>query len=77
MTSLRITTAPGTPPTHGARLRASVDFPVPEKPPLRVVINGQTGKIHGKVPLAAWKIVLTVLLVLGAIAAVVLIGAQT
>ena len=26
------------------------------KDPLRVVINGQTGKIAGKVPLAWWKI---------------------
>jgi hypothetical protein len=48
-----------------------------DKPPMRVVINGQTGKIHGKVPLAAWKIALTVLLVLGAIAAIILIGAKT
>lgn len=27
-----------------------------DRPPLRVVINGQTGKIAGKVPLAWWKI---------------------
>jgi hypothetical protein len=31
-----------------------------DKPPLRVVINGQTGKIAGKVPLAWWKITLAV-----------------
>ncbi len=27
-----------------------------DRPPLRVVINGQTGKIAGKVPLAWWKV---------------------
>ena len=48
-----------------------------DKSPLRVVINGQTGKIHGKVPLAPWKIVLAVLLVLAAIAAIILIGTRT
>lgn len=35
-----------------------------DKDPLRVVINGQTRKISGKVPLSAWKIVLTILVVL-------------
>jgi hypothetical protein len=49
----------------------------PEKPPLRIVINGQTGKIHGKVPLSKWKILLTIFLALAAIAAVLLIGANT
>ncbi len=39
-----------------------------DKPPLRVVINGQTGAIAGKVPLAWWKVGLAVL-VLAAIAA--------
>lgn len=39
-----------------------------DKPPLRVVINGQTGAIAGKVPLAWWKIALAAL-VLAAIAA--------
>ncbi len=36
----------------------------PKKPPFRVLINGQTGKIHGKVPLSWVKITLTVLGVL-------------
>jgi hypothetical protein len=49
----------------------------PEKPPLRVVINGQTGKISGKVPLATWKILLAIGLVLAAIAAIILIGAKS
>jgi hypothetical protein len=45
-----------------------------DKDPLRVVINGQTGKISGKVPLSAWKIVFTILLVLAVIAGVILLG---
>lgn len=47
-----------------------------DKPPLRVVINGQTGKITGKVPLSWIKITLAVVVVLAAIAAVILVGAQ-
>jgi hypothetical protein len=42
-----------------------------DKEPLRVVINGQTGTVAGKVPLAAWKVALGVLVlaaVIGAIA---------
>jgi hypothetical protein len=45
------------------------------KPPLRVVINGQTGKVAGKVPLSWWKIAIPIVLVLGAIAAIWLSGA--
>ena len=41
-----------------------------DRPPLRVVVNGQTGKIAGKVPLSWWKILL---LVLGAAAVVLAI----
>jgi hypothetical protein len=41
-----------------------------EKDPLRVVINGQTGKVVGKVPLAAWKVTLGVLAFLAVAAAV-------
>ena len=41
------------------------------KEPLRVVINGQTGKVTGKVPLAAWKIVLAIAVVIAAIAAII------
>lgn len=48
-----------------------------DKDPLRVVINGQTGVCHGKVPLSVWKILLVVLLVLGAIAALIVIGARS
>jgi hypothetical protein len=32
----------------------------PEKPPLRVVVNGQSGEVYGKVPLSWVKVVLTV-----------------
>src|SRR3954471_9988195 len=42
-----------------------------DKAPLRVVINGQTGKISGKVPLSAFKIIATILFVLAAIAAAI------
>lgn len=46
----------------------------PDKPPLRVVINGQTGKISGKVPLAVWKILLAIALVIAVIAGLILVG---
>lgn len=32
----------------------------PRKPPLRVLVNGQTGKIVGKKPIAWWKVALAV-----------------
>lgn len=32
----------------------------PEKPPLRVLVNGQSGKIVGKKPIAWWKVALAV-----------------
>jgi hypothetical protein len=35
-----------------------------DKDPLRVVINGQTGKIVGKVPLSLWKIMFTIIAIL-------------
>ena len=38
-----------------------------DKPPLRVVINGQTGTIHGKVPLSPIKIIIAILFVVAAI----------
>jgi hypothetical protein len=41
-----------------------------DRPPLRVVINGQTGAIAGKVPLMWWKIALAVA-VLGALVAAI------
>ena len=43
----------------------------PEKPPLRVVINGQTGRAGGRVPLAAWKIALAIVVGVAAIGAVI------
>jgi hypothetical protein len=45
-----------------------------DKPPLRVVINGQTGKVTGKVPLSWWKIAIPIVLVLGAIAAAIVLS---
>jgi DNA-directed RNA polymerase subunit RPC12/RpoP len=45
----------------------------PEKPVLRVVINGQTGQIGGKVPLAWWKIALAITLAVVAIVAIIII----
>ena len=38
-----------------------------DAPPLRVVVNGQTGEATGKAPLSAWKITLAVLLGLAVI----------
>ncbi len=43
-----------------------------DRAPLRVIINGQTGTIHGKVPLSPWKIVLAILVVVAVIVAIVL-----
>lgn len=43
-----------------------------DKPPLRVVINGQTGKVSGKVPLAWWKIAIPIALALVAVIAAIL-----
>lgn len=38
------------------------------RPPIRVLCNGQTGKVWGEVPTSWWKVTLTVLVVLAAIA---------
>jgi hypothetical protein len=43
-----------------------------DRPPLRVVINGQTGAIAGKVPLAWWKIALAVVVAAAVAAAIAL-----
>lgn len=42
-----------------------------DKEPLRIVINGQTGRIAGTFPLAWWKIALAIGLLLAAIAVIV------
>ena len=44
-----------------------------DKPPLRVVINGQTGKVAGKVPLSWWKVTLGIAILLAVIAAVIFV----
>lgn len=38
----------------------------PEKEPVRILVNGQTGLVGGKVPLSVLKIVMAVLVVIGA-----------
>ena len=42
-----------------------------DKPALRVVINGQTGSVFGKAPIAWWKVGIALALVAAAIAAIV------
>lgn len=42
-----------------------------DKPLLRVVINGQTGKVHGKAPIAWWKVVLASVLGAAIVAAII------
>ena len=44
----------------------------PAKPPVRLVVNGQSGEIHGKVPLSAPRVVLAVVLGVLVLAAIVL-----
>ena len=44
-----------------------------DRPVMRVVINGQTGAVAGKVPLAWWKIALAALVAAAVIAAIVAI----
>lgn len=43
-----------------------------DKPPLRVVINGQSGKVTGDVPLSVWKILIAIGLGLGLIVAIII-----
>ncbi|MEO7732423.1 MAG: hypothetical protein ABIY55_15750, partial [Kofleriaceae bacterium] len=45
-----------------------------DKPLLRLVINGQTGAIAGKVPLAWWKVTLALLVAAAVIAAIALLA---
>ncbi|MDB4952679.1 MAG: hypothetical protein JWO36_248 [Myxococcales bacterium] len=42
-----------------------------DKQPLRIVINGQTGKVTGKVPLSPWKIAIGIAVVLAIVAATI------
>lgn len=43
-----------------------------DKPPLRVVMNGQSGKVTGDVPLSIWKILITIAVVVGGIVAIII-----
>lgn len=47
-----------------------------DRAPLRVVINGQTGAIAGKAPLAWWKVSLTIVVAVALITAVILVISQ-
>ena len=44
-----------------------------DRRPLRVVINGQTGAIAGKVPLAWWKVALALAVLAGVVAAILVL----
>lgn len=46
----------------------------PDKPALRVVINGQTGKVSGPTPYATWKIVLAMLVLVATAGLLVWLG---
>ena len=46
------------------------------KPVLRVVINGQTGQIGGKVPLSWWKITLAIVVAVAVIVAILILMNQ-
>ncbi|MBL8941934.1 MAG: hypothetical protein JNK45_02250, partial [Myxococcales bacterium] len=45
-----------------------------DKPPVRLVVNGQTGLVGGRAPLSWIKITVSILLALGAIVGIVLLA---
>ncbi|MEO8705299.1 MAG: hypothetical protein ABI867_34975 [Kofleriaceae bacterium] len=47
-----------------------------DKPALRVVINGQTGRVHGKAPIAWWKVGIAIAIAV-AIAVAVILAARS
>ncbi|MBT8494848.1 MAG: hypothetical protein KJO07_17460 [Deltaproteobacteria bacterium] len=49
----------------------------PEKPPVRLCVNGQTGEVGGKVPLSWIKITIAILIGLAAIVALVIVLSQS
>lgn len=52
----------------------------PRKPPVRIVVNGQSGRIFGRAPLSVFRIVfviVAILVVLGAIALAVHLGSES
>ncbi len=49
----------------------------PQKPPLRFLVNGQTGEVYGRVPVSWVKVTLAVLLALGVIGALYFLFAAT
>lgn len=46
----------------------------PKKPPVRIVVNGQTGLVHGKAPLSWLRILVAVVVALAVVAVVVLLA---
>jgi len=48
----------------------------PERPPLRIVMNGQTGEIFGRAPLSIVRIVLVVLVVAATVALAIWLGGR-
>ncbi len=44
-----------------------------DKPPIKIAINGQTGRVAGHAPVAWWKVILTLLVVVGIAAAIALL----
>ncbi len=44
-----------------------------DKPPVRLLVNGQTGKIYGKAPVSWVKVTVMILIVIALIVAVVLL----
>jgi hypothetical protein len=47
-----------------------------DKPLLRVVINGQTGKVFGKAPIAWWKVAIAIGVLAAVISVVIFLGAN-
>jgi len=39
-----------------------------DAPPLRVLVNGQTGAVHGKAPISTWKVLVAVVVLLAVLA---------
>ena len=47
-----------------------------DRPPLRIVINGQTGAVHGDVPIVWWRVMIAVLVLAAVGAAIYLLWRQ-
>lgn len=49
----------------------------PEKPPVRIVVNGQTGEVGGKVPYSWVKITIAIVIAIAAIAAIAMAASSS